>query len=260
MTTTILDKFTKTIESLSLEKLRIDENYQSKISMAHAKKIALNFNLLGLGLIHVNRRNDGFYYIIDGQHRTKAMEIRSVKFMDCIVYEGMTIKDEATAYRFLNTTKVKKPMDIAGAKFEAGETNTLHIVSILDNYGLKVDFKNPEKGHIKAWATIEKIYYSDGPKMLNDVITILYNSFGREKDAYQTFVLQGLYLFMKDYEGKYKEDWLIKNFKKFGLKTLLLQALAYQKTFNSNKYKATKEAMVYYHDHNKASHNKLRNM
>ena len=87
--------------------LRIDENYQREIDEAHVNEIANDFNKTYAGCLICSYRN-GYFYIIDGQHRYTAALLKGVKTLLCIIYTGLTSKQEAKMFRDLNI-KHKRP-------------------------------------------------------------------------------------------------------------------------------------------------------
>lgn len=80
---------------------RIDENYQRPIDNAHVNELANPFNRIYANCLTVSYR-DGYFYIIDGQHRFAAAKMNGIKALTCIVLTGLTSKQEAKIFKDLN--------------------------------------------------------------------------------------------------------------------------------------------------------------
>ncbi|MBO0378087.1 ParB/Srx family N-terminal domain-containing protein [Staphylococcus warneri] len=59
---------------LYITDLNTDMSYQSPVKEAQVKKIVKHFDPQKLHTIVVNKRENGQFYIIDGQHRVQALK------------------------------------------------------------------------------------------------------------------------------------------------------------------------------------------
>lgn len=59
---------------LYITSLKTDMSYQSPVKESQVKKIVKNFDPQKLHTIVVNKRNDGQFFVIDGQHRVEALK------------------------------------------------------------------------------------------------------------------------------------------------------------------------------------------
>ena len=64
-----------------------------------------NFDPAKLGVLVVSHRADGTYAVLDGQHRLAALRRLGYDAANCIVLEGMTIRQEADYFRRQNENK-----------------------------------------------------------------------------------------------------------------------------------------------------------
>ncbi|QEX37296.1 ParB/Srx family N-terminal domain-containing protein [Staphylococcus lugdunensis] len=62
------------LRNLNVMGLMTDMSYQSPVKENQVKRILKNFDKDSLDAITVNLRPNGFYYIIDGQHRVEVLK------------------------------------------------------------------------------------------------------------------------------------------------------------------------------------------
>lgn len=93
--------------SIPLVLFEIDYNYQRPVDNVHVEELR-PFKRHYAGALIASYRN-GRFYIIDGQNRYHAAVLDGkVKTLNCLVYTGLTAKEEAKIFKDLNT-KQKKP-------------------------------------------------------------------------------------------------------------------------------------------------------
>lgn len=94
---------------LSVDLLRVDRNTQRELRENHIKMIVKEFNVVDFGRIIISKRNDGNYYIIDGQHRVEAVKRLEIKEVPCILIKNKTDIEDAGTFLAINknTEKIK---------------------------------------------------------------------------------------------------------------------------------------------------------
>ena len=92
------------IECVPLERI-VTEQYQRILNMKNVAGIVKNFDPAKLGVLVVSHRADGTYAVLDGQHRLAALRRLGYDAANCIVLEGMTIRQEADYFRRQNENK-----------------------------------------------------------------------------------------------------------------------------------------------------------
>lgn len=98
----------KSIASVPLELFALDPEYQREINSKKLHAIIREWNLEEeCDFLEVSYR-DGKFYIIDGQHRYMAAKYLGEKELPCIIFTGLTQKDEAIRFARQNRN-AKKP-------------------------------------------------------------------------------------------------------------------------------------------------------
>jgi hypothetical protein len=94
---------------LPIEELSVDFIYQrTEQSEATILRIARDFTWMSFGTIIVAVR-DGWYYVVDGQHRVEALRRRGdVEYVPSIVFQSIEAAEEAKS--FLDTCTVRTPL------------------------------------------------------------------------------------------------------------------------------------------------------
>lgn len=190
------------IRTIPLAKLRVSPMAQREAKSAWVKQIANNLDTEQLGTLTVSYR-DGYYWIIDGQHRYLALkefwgegweewEIQAWTYFD--------LTEEEEAEKFLQHNSVR-PVD-AMSRFQVGvvagrsvETDVHRIVTSL---GLKISQSKGE-GCISAVSSVTKAYTTYGPHNLALTLASIRDGFGDQ--GYESVVINGVSMFIGRWEG-----------------------------------------------------------
>ena len=132
--------------TMKIGSLLVDTNYQRKLDMKHVKNIVDNYCPPLLGTFQVSKR-DGKFYVFDGQHTKKAIEM---KFNDpnypvsCRVYSGLTEEEEAELfYRFNTSKKAMNAISIIKAQSFYGDEGIRYFLQCTRNTGFTIDPMKP---------------------------------------------------------------------------------------------------------------------
>jgi len=97
--------------------LRIDHKYQRDANVPKAKRLASKLDWRGFGVLIVMRRASGVLYVVEGQHRKLAADLRDdINHVPCLVFDSTGATAEAPVFILTNTER--KPVT-AVAKFKA---------------------------------------------------------------------------------------------------------------------------------------------
>lgn len=141
-----------------LEDLHIDESYQRPIQ-GHAKILAQEWDDKKCDQLKINYREDGNFYVWDGQHRVYAMKIKGIDFALCVVTVGLTQEQEAELFGCQGIgLKKPDPYDIFKANVCAGEEIDTAIKAMCDKYDLLVNRNNKRAGNLSCLTLARDIF------------------------------------------------------------------------------------------------------
>ena len=138
---------------VDIELMRTDDRYQRPVNGTHVNNIISNFNNRYLNCIIVSLR-DGYFYILDGQHRFEAAKAKGVEKLLCLILTGLTSQEEAKMFKDLNVNhKALDPYKIFKANIWNGNTSDkevaidMEIKRICDKHNIEVKkFSRGTKG------------------------------------------------------------------------------------------------------------------
>lgn len=178
--------------------LTFDRVYQRAVDPNRVRKIAQSFTPSGLGTITVSKRPDGKLVIVDGQHRvTVVSSIGYEGRLNCQVYEGLSLAEEAQLFLLLNDYKTISPVDRFHAKVIAADPDSVEIRDILGRHGWTVTQTN-STGALASITEVERLYHGGvtkkGPRpdlvdLVIDVITI---AWGHDCHGVHNAIIGGL--------------------------------------------------------------------
>jgi hypothetical protein len=179
---------------VALGDMVVSERAQRSLRPARVHEILSALDLSAFGEPILSFR-DGRYYVIDGQHRTKAM----AEFMGdgweqqkilCKVYEGMSEQDEAKMFRLLNTVLNTTPYDKFKVGVTEGREEETRIKAIVEAAGLHIGRSRKEStGAVSAIGALRTAYRLS-PKSLMFSLKLASQAYG---DAgLEASVIEGL--------------------------------------------------------------------
>lgn len=199
------------IRTVRLGDIRVSPTAQRELNPARVKKILDALDMERLGTLTVSQR-DGFYWLIDGQHRFHALkEYWGDGFeeweIEAWCYFGLT--EEQEAEKFLQHNDVLA-VD-AFSRFKVGVAAGRHVESdinrVVMSLGLKVARTGGENS-ISAVTALTKTYSKFGPSGLAKTLYLVREGFFGF--GFETAVIEGLALYQARFEGRFDEARLIK--------------------------------------------------
>jgi hypothetical protein len=186
--------------------LHIDPTYQRSVSAAAVRGIVRRFDPDIFGVLTISMRSDGRLYVIDGQHRLRAIQEMGWSDQDvpCVVYSGLTSKDEARIFTETQRTRRKlSPQNVMKADLSWGNNAAMEIANTVEAAGfrLNLDTSSRANGQIAAIGSLRYIdtQFRDG--LMKDVLGILAEAWGTEEGP-RDAIIAGLAIFLSRYEGK----------------------------------------------------------
>ncbi len=185
-----------------LERLRTREGVsQREFRPAWANAIAKDFKVEKFGTPIANQSGEWFW-ILDGAHRIGALkqwmgDWRGQK-VECLVYEGLSEKEEADIFLGLNNAKAVNAFEKFIVSRTAGHEEATNIDAIVRLKGLKISKVHGESA-IGCVSTLGKVYRR-GADCLSRSLGIAHESYG---DAgLEADVIDGLGLLLSRYDGR----------------------------------------------------------
>ncbi|MBC2966018.1 uncharacterized protein DUF6551 [Staphylococcus epidermidis] len=244
-----LNDFPSRTEKVVIKQLGVDETYQRPVSKAKVNKIVKNFNPIGMGPILVSEREDGSLWIFDGQHRIEALKILGELVWEVTIYSGMTLKDEATAFRLLQEGSKANAAERYVSELAAGVKETIAIENLLNQNGFTVN-RGSSKYTIQAADTVKEIYRKYGPKNLKDTVCLIRDSLGTQQKNYIAVILLGVSEFIKQYP-EHDRKWIVRKLNEEGLNSFKYKIADYHRSTGKTKKVATVKTLVRIYNHNK---------
>jgi hypothetical protein len=206
MTSALTRRSTGVSAEIRAGDLNIDLNYQRIPDSRRIAKMSAEWDWFSYQPICAGCRDDGSYWIIDGQHRWAAAmkAFDQDVLLDCYVHLGTT--SELEADRFLRLNGERKGVSLgcqvkAGA--HAGDPAKVAIKEVLAECG--IDYVEEGAGRkrsgddapISCWGAMEKIYKDGQDDALRHTIMFLENAWNWSAQSVAAYSVAGTWLFLK---------------------------------------------------------------
>lgn len=215
---------------IPVDKLKVDIRVQRELQDTHVDKLQKKFDPAAFGRISVSPREDGYYYVQDGQHRVALAKAVGLTEVPCIVQSLESLRDEGRAFIKINENSAK----ITGVdKYRIGVASEvveyLRIKECVDYAGLRIGTG------VNAINCVSCIYRAINQatllssieanmRSMKKTLYILNKCYGI--DGINHLTVQGVFLFAKTYlETGYTDvETCIGRFKNINIKELINRA------------------------------------
>lgn len=217
---------TSRLQWVRLDQMKVNPQAQRAIDQRWVDELAKDFDPDKMGFISVSFR-DGWYYIIDGQHRVAAAinYLGSDQQVQCHVFEGLTVEQEATLFLDLNRQKKQGAMSKYKVALTAGSPLECDVDRITRSLGLCIG-NSAQLEEIVCVTAILTVYKKNGPGSLSTSLRIIRDAFGYE--GFKPAVIQGLALVVDRYGSSLHEEQMVKRLKAASLVELHRQAKTFR--------------------------------
>lgn len=183
-----------------IPQMRVSPLAQRDLNQPRVDHIAADLNIEDLGTPTVNER-DGHFYIIDGQHRIRALEQMGWgdQQIQCWTYVGLTEEEEAERFLRLNDNLAVDALYKYRVGVVAGRDEETDIERIVRSQGLVVS-RDGIPGAIAAVGTLRRIYKRADGKTLARALALARDAYGDAGMA--ASVIDGLGLVCQRYNGQ----------------------------------------------------------
>lgn len=178
------------IEWVPIGELLIDDSYQRSIDTNASRKlireIASNWNWDVLDILKVSRRPDDRLFLVDGQHRRAAAELRGdIPQLPCVLKRCSGPADEARLFIAANRGRKRMSrIDDFRAAIGAGDADALAIERIVTAAGLTIARhelpRHLEPGQLMNVVGLRSLLRKHGEARLGEAITLIGEAFPDE--------------------------------------------------------------------------------
>lgn len=210
-----------------------DPTYQRAVDYNRVRKIVSNFNPALVNPIKVSLRDDGKYWVFDGQHTLAALKARNGNkhlHVECKIYTGLTRQEEAKLFAEQNgAAKAVKTIARMKALYTADDIDITELYKTVNGLGIRFDFtesKSPNK--IVACATLYKIFKKLERNEFCDVLEIIKDAWGGIPESFNKEILSGMCVFYVTYRGSLSKEKAVKQFKKVSPQEIIREGKLYK--------------------------------
>jgi hypothetical protein len=183
-------------EIVAVERLGVDADYQRTLT-SFWKTVAEKWNPALVGTLVVSERGRKMN-VVDGQTRLKAMRENNIAAAPCLIYEGLSKKQEALLFSLLQTQRRNMTTyERFRATLVGGEPEAVEISKIVESVGFELSARQTPNT-LRAISALERMYRLD-PDHLRDVLELVRDIWGLEnREAVSAQILTGLSTFVRN--------------------------------------------------------------
>jgi len=211
-----------TNDYIPVSKIRVDLVYQRDTNPRWVRELVETWDENSVGIICVSLRKDGFYYVLDGQHRVEAAKELGIDLLPAEIWTRLAASDEARMFGGRNNTRTVRKMDRFLAAVEAGSPDQCEIVKIAYASEWEINDDPQMDGAIRAVAALERVYGASSdptkvrrPDDLRSTLETVRRAWGSDKDGVAGFLIDGLGRFFIRYGDQVDGDLLIRKLSKY---------------------------------------------
>ncbi len=201
-----LPKDEREMMRLPLGALNIDSSYQRPLKNSLLKKLAAEFDWNCFGTPAVNKRGDGTFWLMDGQQRCRAAQLRGFTvdyLVTCMVSFGLTVEEEAKVFTDLNRNRRNtEAMEHHHADLCRKVEDAVGVNESLTSFGLSLTHKKKQATatELRAVNTLRHIYRAGGRDHLDHVLRSILGAWPNEGGMrWHEHILRGMHLFLDRY-------------------------------------------------------------
>lgn len=198
--------------------LKIDPRVQGQLRGTRVKEILKRgLDLDELGTFLVSRRSNGDLVNLDGQHRRAALieEDMGEWEVDCKVFEGLSLAEEAKKYRVVNMHRTPSAIDDFLAAITQGDPDSVGISAVVHHAGFEVGY-NVSATTIRCVKALRVVWkMRDGEEAMRRALSTIVAAWGHAPSAVEGHVVEGLGLVFSIYGPQVDQAVLVAKLAKF---------------------------------------------
>lgn len=186
----------KLIAEVPISLMRIDDSYQ-RLVQNNVKKLMRNWDDEECEALRVSYR-DGYFYIVDGQHRYVVANVKNISHLVCEIYTGLTREDEAKKFAKQNENITRlTTYDTFKANLVYKESIDSSIKKVCDKFHVSVKKSNGAK-NLKSVSSARNIVRNNGEKAFEWILSVIADANWEDfSQAYGGDMLEALYYTMQ---------------------------------------------------------------
>lgn len=195
----------KGTRSIPIKLLKVKGGYQRILHENKLKQYEKAYDDNITNVIRVAERDDGTFAIIDGQHTVELL--RRVKGedaeVDCIVYTGTTVQEEAKLFEAINSSRTKTQNTVnegLKALLIARDPQALSYETALKRHHIPFSFKTSKKGYLCAHSKPFAFFKKYGEHPIMTALEILDKGFSAHPDRFSNRLISGMVSFLTIYD------------------------------------------------------------
>lgn len=229
---------------VAADDLRVNPATQREFNQNWANQILANFDIDKFQVPHVNQRDDGSLFIMEGQHGTWAYRqfVGEGQKIQVWLYEGLTEEEEAEFFLSLNNKKSIPSMAKFKAAVVAGREEECDIDRIVRANGCRVG-NGTEDNQIGAVGALTTIYRRAGGPVLGQTLRVIHRAF--TDGGYERPVMLGVAMVLARYP-ELDEKQLVKQLSSLsnGWKGVIQKTSIVKEAFGVTQNEAAPAAVV----------------
>jgi len=195
------------LEKVCLAHMIVCDQAQRDLKPYRVKDLLAEFDLDLLAEVTLSYR-DGKYFIVDGQHRVAALkewlgEGWEKQQIECRVFTGLTLVQEAHLFDALNNKLTVRPLDLFRVRLTACEPHETAVNSIVKKQGLHIS-KNKGDLAIGAVSTLLQVYARAGEHILGKSLRMIRDAYPGA--AFSSSLVNGIAYMCERYNGVLDEE------------------------------------------------------
>lgn len=234
------EEYKRDIKEVYPSQMHVDLRYQRDIRNTHVKKIFGDFNINKVQMPRVSLRDDGNYYIMDGDHTVAVWKMKyGDKPIKCIVYYGLTWEEEAEIFLTqFGTTIAVTQKEKLNTRFNMGDPDVVDMKEAAAVSGFQVDLYRhvSATGKINATDALYYIYQRLGRVAFIDVLDTIMQCWDGEKESTTAGFLKGMCKFWETYHGQFRKNVLIARLKMYPTSWYVREAKSMTSGTSATKY------------------------
>lgn len=204
--------------------LRADKSYQREIDTARVNNIVKNFNPNIFNEPKVSKRNDGYYYVFDGDHSIAAHQIVYGKDapIKCKVFYGLTPEDEMKLFVQQNgISKTPTKLEKLRALHNHNDPEVEEMVECANIAGVKIDFTSwPGEYKIAAVETAFSLFRSVGRTNFINILSAIRSIWLGSPESFSRGILNGFGYLYKHCADQFQQNDMIASMKGYPVSKL----------------------------------------